>query len=101
VRPISSKRLLMSTGAIWPLGFCLNRSFSLSKTPICRRQVETVPHSMFAKIDDAGNFCTQVLAGHDAIDEAMFEKKLAGLEALGQFETDGVPDGSLAGKADQ
>jgi len=55
----------------------------------------------FAIVDDARDFGTQILAMHDAVDEAVLEKKLAGLEAVGQFEADRVLDRALAGEADQ
>src|SRR5262245_51069065 len=57
--------------------------------------------SALAEIDDAGDLDAQVLARHDAVHEAVLEQKLAGLKAFGQLQPDGVPDGALAGEANQ
>src|SRR5262245_19504448 len=56
---------------------------------------------LLAIVDTARDFSTEVFARHDAIDEAVFHEEFVGLEAFGQLEADGVPDGALAGEADE
>src|SRR4051812_21189544 len=57
--------------------------------------------SVLAVIDDASDLGSQVTAVDDAVHEAVLEQELAGLEALGQLQADRVPDGPLAGEADE
>ena len=54
-----------------------------------------------AVVDGSGDFALEVLAADDAVDEAVFQQKLAGLKALGQFDADGGLDGARSGETDQ
>src|SRR5262249_39073802 len=76
-RPISSKRLSRSMRGIAPLGLGANNFLNH-----CPRDM---PVSVLAVVDDAGHLRPQVGAGHDAVDEAVLEEELAGLEALRQL----------------
>src|SRR5262249_40049906 len=56
---------------------------------------------MLTVVDDAGHLSTQVFPRYDPIYETVLEKELAGLETLGQLQTDGIPDGAFASEADE
>src|SRR5581483_5628072 len=90
IRPTRSKRLRMSIRGSAPLGLEPN---SLLKKPTV---ISPRTCSVFAVVDDAGDLGPQVLAGDDAVDEAVLQQELAGLEALRQLQPHRVPDRPLA-----
>src|SRR5215510_11444780 len=55
--------------------------------------------SLAAVIDGPGNLAFKAGAGDDAVDEAVRQQELAGLEAFGQFQADCGFDGAWAGEA--
>src|SRR5262245_48087375 len=57
--------------------------------------------SLPAVVDGAGDFRFQAGAGDDAVDEAVLEEELAGLETFGEFQADGSLDSARAGEADE
>ncbi len=57
--------------------------------------------SAAAVVDRSGDLALEILAGHDPVDEAVLEEKLARLKTLRQFHADRGLDRARAGEADQ
>src|SRR5882757_4142211 len=81
---------------------CLTRRLTGTGVSIPDSEYRT-PHfrlSDFTIVDDPGHFRPQVAAVDDPVHKPVLEQEFAGLEALREFEPDGVLDRPCPGEPD-
>src|SRR5438034_4587095 len=91
-----------SLGLVWSPGKTLGPRGEVDRdhwSRLCWRWVE--PTLLPAIVDGPGDFAFEAGAGDDAVDEAVGEEELAGLDAFGKLQADGGFDGAGAGEADE
>src|SRR6476620_2568909 len=95
------RRFTVGWGLMPGLSRLLIRRGGRSICSIRGKSYERSSELLAAVVDRTGDFAFEACAGDDAVDEAVLEEELAGLEAFREFQANRGFDGAGAGKTDE